>query len=160
MYQTGNNIKVTVFGQSHSAAIGAVIEGLPAGFAPDLDKICAFMRRRAPGRDKFSTRRKEADLPEIISGLVEGKTCGAPITAIIKNSDQKSKDYDNLRLIPRPGHSDFTAYVKYDGNNDIRGGGQFSGRLTAPLCFAGALCCNFWRKKAYISAHISHRCTG
>ncbi|MBO5059609.1 MAG: chorismate synthase [Clostridia bacterium] len=155
MYQTGEKIKVTVFGQSHSEAIGAVIEGLPAGIKLDMERIYAFMRRRAPGRDKFSTPRKEADLPEIISGLADGKTCGAPITAVIKNGDTKSKDYENLRLVPRPGHSDFTAFVKYGGCNDIRGGGQFSGRMTAPLCFAGAICMQLLEEKGiYIGAHI------
>ena len=155
MYQTGNKIKVTIFGQSHSEAIGAVVEGLPAGFKPDLEKIYAFMQRRAPGKDRFSTKRSEADFPKIVSGLVGGKTCGAPITAIIKNSDQKSKDYENLRLVPRPGHADFTAYMKYGGNNDIRGGGQFSGRMTAPICFAGAICMQLLEEKGiYIGAHI------
>lgn len=155
MYSTGDKIKVTVFGQSHSEAIGAVIDGIPSGFKPDMDKIYAFMQRRAPGRDKFSTQRKETDFPEIISGLADGVTCGAPITAVIKNSDQKSKDYDNLKLVPRPGHADFTAYVKFGGCNDIRGGGQFSGRMTAPLCFAGALCMQLLEQKGiYIGAHI------
>lgn len=156
MYQTGNKIKVTVFGQSHSSAIGAVIEGLPSGFKPDFEKINSFMRRRAPGKDKFSTARREADLPEIISGLADGITCGAPVTAIIKNSDTRSGDYENLRSIPRPGHADYTAYVKYNGFNDIRGGGQFSGRMTAPLCFAGALCLQLLEERGiYIGAHIS-----
>lgn len=155
MYQTGNKIKITIFGQSHSEAIGVVVDGLPAGFRPDLDKINEFMKRRAPGRDRFSTARKEADMPEILSGLVDGLTCGAPLCAIIKNSDQKSRDYDNLKLVPRPGHADFAAYMKYDGNNDIRGGGQFSGRMTAPLCFAGALCMQLLENKGiHIGAHI------
>ena len=156
MYMIGNKIKVTIFGQSHSEAIGCVIEGLPAGFTPDLDKINAFMARRAPGKDRFSTQRKEADLPEIVSGLVDGVTCGAPITAIIRNSDQKSKDYDNLKLVPRPGHADYAAYVKYNGCNDIRGGGQFSGRMTAPLCFAGAISMQLLEEKGIsIGAHIA-----
>lgn len=155
MYQTGNKIKVTVFGQSHSEAIGAVIDGLPAGFRPDMDKIYEFMQRRAPGRDRFSTARREQDMPEIISGLVDGVTCGAPMCAVIKNHDQKSRDYDNLKLVPRPGHADFAAYMKYDTNNDIRGGGQFSGRMTAPLCFAGAICMQILAEKGvYIGAHI------
>lgn len=155
MYQTGNKIKVMLFGQSHSAAIGAVIEGMPAGFCPDMERVYAFMRRRAPGKDRFSTPRKEADFPEIVSGLADGVACGAPICAIIKNGDAKSTDYDNLKLVPRPGHADFAAYMKYDGNNDIRGGGQFSGRMTAPLCFAGALCMQLLEEKGiYIGAHI------
>ena len=112
MYQTGNKFKVTVFGQSHSAEIGATIEGLPPGFCPDMEKVYAFMERRAPGRDRFSTTRREADTPEIVSGLANGKACGAPLTAVIKNSNQKSSDYDNLKLVPRPGHADYTAYVK------------------------------------------------
>lgn len=155
MYQTGNKIKITIFGQSHSEAIGVVVDGLPAGFRPDMDKVNEFMKRRAPGRDRFSTARKEADTPEILSGLVDGLTCGAPLCAMIKNSDPKSRDYDNLKLVPRPGHADFAAYMKYDGNNDIRGGGQFSGRMTAPLCFAGALCMQLLAEKGiHIGAHI------
>ncbi len=155
MYQTGERIKVTVFGQSHSEAIGTVIEGLPAGFKPDMDEICAFMQRRAPGRDRFSTARCETDMPEIISGLADGKTCGAPLVAIIRNKDTKSGDYENLKIVPRPGHSDFAAYVKYGGHNDIRGGGQFSGRMTAPMCFAGAVCMQILEKKGiYVGAHI------
>ena len=155
MYQTGDKFKVTVFGQSHSQEIGAIIEGLPAGMKPDIEKLNAFMERRAPGRDRFSTQRKEADTPEFVSGLVDGVTCGAPITAVIKNKDQKSSDYENLKLVPRPGHADYTAYMKYDGNNDIRGGGQFSGRMTAPLCIAGALAMQVLEEKGiYIGAHI------
>ncbi len=155
MYQTGDKFKVTVFGQSHSAEIGATIEGLPVGFCPDMEKVYAFMERRAPGRDRFSTKRKEADIPEIVSGLADGVTCGSPLTAVIKNSDQKSADYENLKLVPRPGHADYTAYIKYDGNNDIRGGGQFSGRMTAPLCFAGALALQILEEKGiHIGAHI------
>lgn len=156
MYQTGNKIKVTIFGQSHSEAIGAVIDGIPAGFSPDMAQIEEFMRRRAPGRDRFSTKRCEADIPEIISGLSGGITCGAPICAVIRNSDAKSVDYDNLKVVPRPGHADFTAYEKYSGNNDIRGGGQFSGRMTAPLCFAGALCMQLLEEKGiFVGAHIA-----
>lgn len=155
MYQTGDKFKVTVFGQSHSAEIGATIEGLPAGFRPDMEKVYAFMQRRAPGRDRFSTQRKETDMPEIVSGLVDGVACGAPLTAVIKNKDQKSTDYENLKLVPRPGHADYTAYIKYDGNNDIRGGGQFSGRMTAPLCFAGALALQILEEKGiHIGSHI------
>ncbi|MBR6767334.1 MAG: chorismate synthase [Clostridia bacterium] len=135
----GNRYRLQIFGQSHSPMIGAVIEGIPAGIVPDMEYISAFMARRAPG-GAFSTKRKEADAPVIISGLNEkGKTCGAPLCITIQNTDQCSKDYDNLKDIPRPGHADFTAWTKFSGHNDIRGGGQFSGRLTAPWCFAGAL---------------------
>lgn len=135
----GNRYRLTIFGQSHSPMIGGVVEGLPAGIAPDMDFIQAFMARRAPG-GALSTARREADAPEIIAGLNEwGRTCGAPLTFVIRNSDTRSRDYADLRDAPRPGHADYTAHVKYAGENDIRGGGQFSGRLTAPLCFAGAL---------------------
>lgn len=135
----GERCRLTIFGQSHAPAIGGVIEGLPAGIAPDMAFISAFMARRAPG-GALSTARKETDAAEIVAGLNEwGRTCGAPLAFIIRNSDQHSRDYSNLRDTPRPGHADYTAAVKYGGENDIRGGGQFSGRLTAPLCFAGAL---------------------
>ena len=155
MFVTGDKLRVTVFGQSHSAEIGATIEGLPVGFRPDMEKVNEFMQRRAPGRDRFSTQRKEADIPEIVSGLTDGVTCGAPLTMVIKNTDVKSKDYENLKVVPRPGHADYTAYMKYNGNNDIRGGGQFSGRMTAPLCFAGSLALQILEEKGiYIGAHI------
>ncbi|MDO4866742.1 MAG: chorismate synthase [Clostridia bacterium] len=135
----GSKYVVQIFGQSHSPMIGAVIEGLPAGIVPDMDFIRAFMARRAPG-GTLSTARREADIPRIISGLNDrGETCGAPLCAVIENGDARSRDYDSLRDVPRPGHADYTAAVKFGRHNDIRGGGQFSGRLTAPLCFAGAL---------------------
>jgi len=135
----GERYRVQIFGQSHSPMIGAVIEGIPAGVVPDMDFISAFMARRAPG-GALSTARKEADAPQIVSGLNDrGETCGAPLCILIHNTDARSRDYDRLRDVPRPGHADYTAAVKFFGHNDIRGGGQFSGRLTAPLCFAGAL---------------------
>ena len=143
----GHNYRVQVFGQSHSPMIGAVIEGIPAGVVPDMDFISAFMARRAPG-GALSTARKEADAPQIVSGLNErGETCGAPLCMLIQNTDARSRDYDRLRDVPRPGHADYTAAVKFSGHNDIRGGGQFSGRLTAPLCFAGALAMQLLRAK-------------
>ena len=135
----GNHVKITIFGQSHSEAIGVTIEGLPAGFSIDMEKLQVFMNRRAPGRSKYSTPRKEADMPAFLSGLVGNTTCGAPLTAIIKNTNTRSKDYDNIRDIPRPGHADYTAHVKYGGFEDVSGGGHFSGRLTAPLCIAGGI---------------------
>ena len=135
----GNRYSVQIFGQSHSPMIGCVIEGIPAGVTPDMAFIRAFMARRAPG-GALATARAEADLPTIISGLnAAGETCGAPLTATIENGDLCSRDYEKLGDIPRPGHADYTAWVKFDGHGDIRGGGQFSGRLTAPLCFAGGL---------------------
>ena len=152
----GSKIKLTIFGQSHSQAIGCVLDGVPAGIKIDLERIEAFMARRAPGKNKISTARKEADKPNIISGIVDGVTCGAPICAIIENSDTRSGDYDKLRALPRPSHSDYAAFMKHNGFNDIRGGGNFSGRMTAPLCFAGAVCIQILESKGiYIGAHIS-----
>lgn len=156
-FSVGERFKVTLFGQSHGPAIGCVIEGFPAGITPDGEKIAVFMARRAPGQNAWSTPRKEADLPEILSGLNEnGQTCGAPITAVIRNSNTHSSDYAALRDIPRPGHADYTARCKYGSAWDGRGGGQFSARLTAPLCFAGALAKQILEKNGIqIAAHIS-----
>lgn len=155
MNTLGNKLRVTVFGQSHASAIGCVIEGLPSGFAPDMDRVAAFMARRAPGQNAWSTPRKESDVPEILSGLVEGRTCGAPLAIAIRNSDQHSRDYSGLRRTPRPSHADYTALVKYGESYDIRGGGQFSGRLTAPLCFAGALALQLLEQRGIaLAAHI------
>ena len=153
----GNRFRVLIYGQSHAPSIGAVIEGLPAGFAPDWDAVHTFMARRAPGGNAMSTARKEADLPEILSGLNElGETCGAPLAMRIVNGDTRSQDYAKLRDVPRPGHADYPAYVKFGGANDIRGGGQFSGRLTAPLCFAGALAMQLLaREGVRVRAHIA-----
>lgn len=153
----GNKLRVTVFGQSHAPAIGAVIEGLPAGFMPDMEAVAAFMRRRAPGRDVTATARREEDAVEVIAGLNEhGQTCGAPLVGLIRNTDTRSRDYLNLYRAPRPGHADFTAWKKFGDGRDVRGGGQFSGRLTAPLCFAGALAKQLLSEKgACVAAHIA-----
>ena len=134
----GQNLKISIFGQSHSEAIGVVIDGLPPAEEINLDEVMSFMARRAPGRNNLSTPRKETDTPEILSGLKNGKTCGAPLCAIIRNTNTRSSDYNNLIDVPRPSHADYPAFVKYKGANDVSGGGHFSGRLTAPLCFAGA----------------------
>ena len=112
MNTLGNKLKVTVFGQSHAPAIGCVIDGLPAGFAPDMDRVTAFMARRAPGQNAWSTPRKESDTPEILSGLVDGRTCGAPVAMVIHNGDQHSRDYSGLKRTPRPSHADYTAMAK------------------------------------------------
>lgn len=153
----GKNLSLTVFGQSHSAAIGAVLEGIPAGFRPDMDVLQAFMERRAPGRNKMSTQRREADVPEILSGLADGVTCGAPMAFMIRNGDHRSADYENLKACPRPGHADYAAYVKFGGHNDISGGGQFSGRLTAPICAAGGVLLQYLREIGVtIAAHIEN----
>ncbi len=135
----GKNIRVSVFGQSHAPAVGVVIDGLPAGFQPDMEALRAFMRRRAPGRTLLSTQRSESDLFEVLGGLAKGRLCGAPFAAVIKNADTRSQDYGGLTATPRPGHADYPAQVRYQGHQDAAGGGHFSGRLTAPLCLAGGL---------------------
>ena len=136
----GENVRISIFGQSHSAAIGVTIDGLPAGETLDLAQLQRFLNRRAPGGKEYATARRESDVPEILCGLVGGRTCGAPLTAIIRNGDAQPQDYAALKSTPRPGHADFTAQVKYGGAQDAAGGGHFSGRLTAPLCIAGGIC--------------------
>ena len=152
---TGNKIKISVFGQSHSEGIGVVIDSLPAGKKIDLEKVYQFMERRAPGRSILSTQRKEADKPEILSGLVNGVTCGVPLCAVIRNTNTRSADYKNIADTPRPSHADFSGFMRYNGFNDVAGGGHFSGRLTAPLCFAGAVCMQVLEEMGIkIQAHI------
>ena len=156
MNTLGNKLKVTVFGQSHGHSIGCVVDGLPAGFRPDMEQLAAFMARRAPGRSSLSTQRKESDTAEILSGMVDGVLCGAPLCAVIKNADHNSADYTALKDIPRPSHADFTARMKYGEKCDLRGGGQFSGRLTAPLCFAGGIALQILAQRGIcIGAHIA-----
>lgn len=153
--QFGTSLKIQIFGQSHAPAIGVCIDGFPVGFAPNLDALDAFLARRAPGQGAYATSRKEADKPEFVSGLVDGHTCGAPITAIIRNTDTHSKDYSSIAEQPRPSHADYPAWVKYGDQADVRGGGHFSGRLTAPLCITGGLCLQFLAQKGiHIGAHI------
>lgn len=135
----GNNIKLSIFGQSHSDAIGISFDGLPCGFKIDMEKLQIFLDRRAPGRNTLTSKRSENDKPEFVSGLFDGKTCGAPIAALIYNEDVKSEDYDDIKDSPRPSHADFTAQCKFRAYQDYRGGGHFSGRLTAPLCVAGGI---------------------
>ena len=151
----GNKVKISIFGESHGTAIGVVIDGLPAGEMIDLDEVYRQMSRRAPGGDKTATPRKEADLPEIQSGMLENVTTGAPLCAVIRNTNTRSGDYSNVMAAPRPGHSDYTANVKYGGANDIRGGGHFSGRLTANIVFAGAVIRQILKRRGIdIAAHI------
>ena len=156
-FTIGDKLKITLFGQSHGPAIGCVIDGFPAGKRIDWDAVSVFMARRAPGQNAWSTPRKEADAPEILSGLgADGLTCGAPLAAVIRNTNQHSGDYPDLLNVPRPGHADYTAGIKYGPAWDYRGGGQFSGRLTAPLCFAGALCLQWLQEKNIrVAAHIA-----
>ena len=136
----GENLKLSIFGQSHGPAIGMTMDGIPAGLPVDLEKLQEFLNRRAPGQNDWSTPRREEDRPEFLGGLLDGYTCGAPIAAMIRNKNTRSGDYDNLKDCPRPGHADYTAQIKYGGFQDAAGGGHFSGRLTAPLCIAGGLC--------------------
>jgi len=139
-FSYGKNIRLSIFGQSHSPAIGVTIYGPPAGFPIDFDALQAFMQRRMPGQGAHTTKRKEADIPEVLSGLVDGVTCGSPLTAVIRNTDVRSSDYQQLWDVPRPSHADYTSYIKYGAARDVRGGGSFSGRMTAALCVAGGIC--------------------
>ena len=151
----GERLKLSIFGQSHGEAIGMVLDGIPAGLPVDMEKLQCFLNRRAPGNNQYSTSRKEADVPQFLSGIVDGYTCGAPIAAIIPNANTRSGDYSNLKDTPRPGHADYTAHIKYGGYQDVSGGGHFSGRLTAPLCVAGGLCKQWLEAKGIrIGAHI------
>ena len=151
----GDKLKLSIFGQSHGKAIGMTLDGIPAGLSIDFDKLQSFLDRRAPGRHSYDTPRKEADKPEFLSGIVDNLTCGAPIAAVIYNTNTRSGDYDNLKNCPRPGHSDYTAQIKYGGCQDAAGGGHFSGRLTAPLCIAGGLCKQWLEEKGiFIAGHI------
>lgn len=150
-----NNIEITIFGESHGKAIGVVLGNLPAGIKIDMDEVASEMKRRAPGQNKMSTQRKETDKVEVVSGLYEGITTGAPLCGMIYNCDQHSKDYSLLKEKMRPGHSDYPAFVKYQGFNDVRGGGHFSGRITAPIVFAGAIAKQILAKQGiYVGAHI------
>ena len=152
----GEHIHVSVFGQSHSPAIGVVVDGLPAGERVDMEELGRFLKRRAPGQNATSTPRKEADLPQFLSGLVDDVTCGAPLAALIENTNTRSQDYAQLRDKPRPGHADFTAQVKYGGFQDVAGGGHFSGRLTAALCIAGGICLQILKRRGIeVAAHIA-----
>lgn len=151
----GNNIKVSIFGESHGNAIGITIDGLPSGIPLDLEMIEEEMARRAPGKSKLSTARKEKDAPEILSGFFEGKTTGTPLCGIIRNGDTRSKDYGKLKDLMRPGHADYTGNIRYNGSNDYRGGGHFSGRITAPLVFAGAICKQILAQEGImVGAHV------
>lgn len=151
----GENIKISIFGQSHSNAIGVNIDGLPAGIKINFEQLHAFLKRRAPGQQEYTTKRKEEDLPEILSGVVNGVTCGAPLCAIIKNKDTFSQHYANIVDIPRPAHADYPAQIKFKGYQDVAGGGHFSGRLTAPLCIAGGIAIQILQQKGIeIAAHI------
>ncbi len=156
MSSWGNGIKISVFGESHGTGIGVVIDGLPSGEKIDNEELLLQMGRRAPGKDKAATPRLEGDFPEILSGMLNGTTTGAPLCAVIRNTNTRSQDYGNILTCPRPAHADLTGYIRYSGFNDIRGGGHFSGRLTAPIVFAGAVCRQILSRRGInIAAHIS-----
>ena len=151
----GENLKLSIFGQSHGPAIGMTLDGIPAGLPVNTEKLQEFLNRRAPGQNDWSTPRKEEDKPEFLGGILDDYTCGAPIAAVIYNHNTRSGDYENLKNCPRPGHADYTAQIKYGGFQDAAGGGHFSGRLTAPLCIAGGLCKQWLEEKGIqIGAHI------
>lgn len=151
----GQHIELSLFGESHGKAIGIVIGHLPAGIRLDMEEIQWNMKRRAPGQNKMSTPRVEKDEVQIMSGVLDGVTTGAPLCAMIYNQDQHSKDYSLLKECMRPGHSDYPAYVKYKGFHDVRGGGHFSGRLTAPIVFAGSVAKQILRQRGIVvGAHI------
>ena len=152
----GSNLKISIFGESHGEAIGVVLDGLPAGEKINFDEINVQMKRRRPGGGELTTARKESDAPHVISGIFEGKTTGMPLCMIIHNENAFSKDYEKSNFLPRPGHADFTAHVKYKGFEDFRGGGHFSGRLTAPMVFAGAVCRQILKRKGiFVGSHIA-----
>lgn len=149
-------MKYTIFGESHGPAIGVTLTGVPAGLELDWEAIRFDMARRAPGRSALSTARKEADEVKVLSGVFEGKTTGAPLCAVIENTDTRSGDYARTRDLARPGHADYAAHVRYGGFNDYRGGGHFSGRLTAPLVFAGAVAKQVLAQRGvFVGSHIS-----
>lgn len=152
----GINIKYSIFGQSHGKAIGVLIDRFPAGEEIDFEELKNFMARRRPGQSSLTTSRKEADEPVILSGLNEKNiTCGAPMCVIIENNDAHSSDYSNIYDTPRPGHADYTAYLKYKGHADLRGGGHFSGRLTAPLCAAGGIAIQILKRRGiFVRANL------
>ncbi len=151
----GKKINLSIFGESHGEGIGIVINGIEPGLKIDMEKVNREMERRAPGRNETSTPRKEKDEPQILSGVFNGFTTGAPISMVIKNTDTRSHDYSKTKDIARPGHADYTGFVKYKGFNDYRGGGHFSGRITAPLVFAGAIAKQVLEQQGIvIGAHV------
>lgn len=155
-YNYGNKLQFEIYGASHEPCIGIRMKGLPAGESIDLGVLHAFMRRRAPGQADFASGRSEPDVPELMAGLENGKTTGEELHIRIKNTDARSRDYDTLRYIPRPGHADYAVWLKSGGAEDMRGGGRFSGRMTAPLCAAGGVCLQILQRRGVdICAHIA-----
>ena len=156
MNTIGTQVRLTTFGESHGVAIGGVLDGFPAGIVVDEDFVRSEMRRRRPGQSAVTTARNEADEVQFLSGIFEGRTTGTPIGFVIYNTNNRSNDYDNLRDAFRPSHADYVAWSKYGNGFDYRGGGKFSGRLTAPMCIAGGICKQILEQKGIkISAFIS-----
>lgn len=155
----GNNINISLFGESHGAAIGVVITGLGAGIQLDLEWINTQLEKRKP-KGMISTQRREADQFEIVSGYFNGYTTGTPLCLLIRNQSQHSKDYESTKYLVRPSHADYTAFEKYHGFQDYRGGGHFSGRITAPLVAAGAICLQVLREKGITVATHIQSCKG
>ena len=151
----GERLRVSVYGESHGNGIGALVEGLPAGESIDTNELMRFMERRQGGRNALSTARKEPDIPEFVSGIFENHTTGFPVCIQIANTNKRSGDYNNLADTPRPSHADYSAFMKWHGAADMRGGGHFSGRLTAPLCAAGGIAKQILaRRGVYVGAHL------
>lgn len=151
----GTLLQISIFGQSHGPAVGVVLDGLPAGLPLDLERLQAFLDRRAPGRSPWTSSRREPDRLEVLSGLLAGRTCGAPLAILLQNVDVRRTDYETGAALPRPGHADYPASVKYMGFQDPAGGGHFSGRLTAPLCAAGGACLQFLEQAGIrVGAHL------
>ena len=151
----GNKVKISIFGESHGKGIGVVVDNLPSGEKIDWEQVLMYMGRRAPGKDKTATPRLEKDFPNILSGMLDYTTTGTPLCAVIENTNTRSGDYGNLLTSPRPGHGDYPGFIRYNGFNDIRGGGHFSGRLTAPIVFAGSICRQILEKRGVkIASHI------
>ena len=151
----GQHLTLSIFGQSHGEAIGVTLDGFPAGMPINMAHLTAEMARRAPGQSALTTARKEADAPEFLSGVLNGKTTGQPICILIRNTNQRSRDYGDGVDLVRPGHADYTGHVRYFGHEDWRGGGSFSGRLTAPIVAAGALCSQWLEAQGVkIACHI------
>lgn len=153
----GSKVITTVFGESHGKGIGVVIDGLPPGEKIDMDELMEFLNRRAPGKSEYTTKRREEDRPEFLSGIINDTIVGSPVSAIIRNNDARSVDYNNLRDVPRPSHADFVSHIKYGGHMDMRGSGPFSGRITAPLCIAGGIALQILKRRGVtIAAHLSN----
>ncbi len=152
----GSNLSLAIYGGSHDTEIGVKMSGFPAGLVLDRERLLAFLARRAPGKNALSTPRKEADLPLFLSGLCDGVTDGNTVHAVIRNENTRSSDYSFVYDTPRPGHADFAALQKYGERVDLRGGGRFSGRLTAPLCIAGGLALQYLADRGItVGAHVA-----